>query len=138
MAITLERSEAQISEALNAQYEKLSKAWKKCETRAKKLMVPHDVDVHFDPWLAPDGREYCSRLGLVKLSGEWKICFGPEYFDPQTGEDGVDWRPVLDCSFDIRVKAVEYFPELMEKLKREAAKAITLIDEAIAKLEGTL
>ena len=81
-----------------ARYNQLNALWLQAEERLTKHHVPCPVQFSYEysnpqePWF--DGVE--SRcLGLRKVKGKWRICYG-EYFS--CNQPDAEWQPITECS----------------------------------------
>jgi len=129
-----------VSEVLCEDYDKLNAVWREAEKQLAALHAPVSCDVgyhkinHAD-YRDPEANYEYHHLCWAKIGRDWRICFG-------TCDDQYpyveDHRPILDCTADIRVAAVEAFPKLREKLTEEAKKYVAKVREATSKLAATL
>ena len=140
-------SEKPIGEVLCAEYDHLNKFWKKAESQLAKLHAPvftetkykgeEEYDYTYSTKAIGELRFY---LGWQKYGGEWRICHTVHYYDFRGGrpDEEVTWRPIGECTADIRVEAVDAFPELQENLKKAAFDYVGKVKQASEKLAAAL
>jgi hypothetical protein len=105
-------------ESLSAWYDRLNAQWADAEKTLSSLNLSKNVWSTFNSETdqTPDGRysrdfEHC--LIFMKFEGKWHICYAVgEPGDP----DSFSPRPVLNCSLETRVMALEGLPKLLEKI----------------------
>jgi len=129
-----------LKEEISARYDALNALWKQAEDQLRQFLVPTSVVVPTDAYVEPDeppdwGEETRESIGWVKLNGAWRICLGTAI--PQTNW-ATTWKPITECTFDIRKEYVEHFPKLREAVELKARETVPELDEAIAKLSATL
>jgi len=113
---------------LNDRYTKLNEVWADAEADLKQFPIPHYVEV-----IADDHDSWCSYLGFVKVKGAWRICWGSLH--QQDPEQDYGWTPVGECTLDVRLKAVQHFVPLREKVRTAAEKTVAEVDDAISTLQ---
>jgi hypothetical protein len=144
--VPLEERNRRTAEALAPRYDQLNRLWAEAEARLKAMQVPRYVWVVYkmedvDPE-DPYSPGACECLGLVKFRGEWRLCLGhfvceraPSPCDP---DQPMDWKPILDCSVEERVKAAPHIAKLREEIVASAEQYISKVDEAVAHLTTAL
>ena len=143
---------------LHDKYDALNRAWQEAEELVISLNVGREVVIHLyeeDPgsfghfhpdregWNDADSIEsgsWTHYLAFTKRLGEWRICYvsvptGWEWNNDYAGE----WKPILECSKEIRVDAANDLPKLLlavieevEKIAGEAEDATRQLKSAIA------
>ncbi len=109
-------------ESLSAWYDRLNSQWLDAEKTIQSLNLPTNVWACFEPQTQESGnpsypRDFEHCLGYMKLDREWRICYSVgEVGDP----DSHDPRPILDCSLEQRVLALEGLPKLLEAVVETA------------------
>lgn len=120
-------------ESLAAWYERLNAQWVDAEKTLRSFNVPKGVWVAFKDETdeTADGkhwRDFERCLAFMKRDGEWRICYSfGEVGDP----DSHSLRPILDCSLEVRMLALDGLPKLLQAIVDEA-------ETESAKLEGAL
>jgi len=120
-------------EALSAWYDRLNAQWADAEITLRSLNLSQNVWASFkgETWESDDGNhirgiEHC--LAFVKQDGEWRICYAVgEVGDP----DSFSRRPVLECSLEIRMMALEGLPKLLEAIVQEAEAESAQLEVAL-------
>jgi len=138
--MTLDQRAEKARKELFARYDQLNALWEKAEERLTRYHVPIPVqstliyyDEQYNP--DPDTGALCFCLGLQKIKGKWRICYG-EYYSMQ--QHDADWRPITECSAEIRVDAVRQLPRLEMAVVESAEKFIPSVDSAIQALTEAL
>jgi hypothetical protein len=127
---------------LQLKFDELNDLWSKAEKQLKRIPIPVDVSVRYKSVKASDDPEYDngerihSYLGFVKWSRQWRICYGEDH--DRYPEMEVQWKPVADCSADIRIEAVPHLSKLREAVLAKASDCLGMLDTAIAKLSSTV
>ena len=156
---TLKSRLLQAKQTLNEWYDALNAAWKEAEDILISINLARNVVVHlydedpgeFGPYF-PD-RDKVLDPNSIKSDGwshylaftnrgaePWHICYVSvptdlEWDNPYAGE----WKPILECSAQIRMEAAAYLPKLLlavveeaEKLGSDVEGAVGLLKEAVA------
>lgn len=128
-----------IIEALNQRYQELNKLWEKAEAELKEIPIPLDVEISYkyepaDPH-EPDGYQINYHLGFVRSKGGWRICYGSTH-DGNYPDYG--WKPITECSMDIRLEAVPHISALRKRVLKAAEECVPKLDKAITDLRNTL
>jgi hypothetical protein len=128
-----------VSEALNQGFEELNEAWKQAEATLKKFHLPDNVWIishsEWDDPAEPRG-QFHYLLGYVWYRGTWRICHDTDY-DCHPDEPR-DWKPITECSADVRVKAAPQFAKLHEKVVEAAQAYVPVVKSAADELKMTL
>ncbi|MFO0821529.1 MAG: hypothetical protein U0792_00030 [Gemmataceae bacterium] len=130
----------QVAEALNARYKELNKLWEQAEADLKELPIPVDVQIVYKSVDAdserPGEAQIHYHLGFCRSKGGWRICFDTSHDNfPQYD---FDWKPITECSVDIRLEAVPHIGTLRDKVLKAAEECVPTLDKAIADLRSTM
>src|SRR5271157_3111190 len=123
---------------LNAGTETVNSVLASVETQLTKM------NLGFEVWV-PDSlssiqvseyRYQDTELGFAKIGTDWSLAVRVREGkrDPRSGD--FDWYPLpgstrlLDASRQVRIKALQHIPELLEALKSKADEAAATIKEA--------
>jgi hypothetical protein len=133
----------QVVEALSKRYKELNELWEAAEDDLKQVPVPVDVFVCYkseiaDPHNDPLGErdQIHDNLGFVRSKGGWRICHGNSHDGFPDYE--IDWKPITECSVDLRLEAVPHIGELRERVLKAAEECVPKLDKAIADLRSTV
>lgn len=132
VAMTLDHRAHQAREQLFERYDQLNALWQKAEEQFRKNHIPRPVVYEFprDPDLtvADELHEY---LSLQKIKGEWHICHGGllEY-----SPEDLDWKPITECSAELRVEMVKHLPGLRQAAVESAEQFVPAVDAAIVQM----
>src|SRR5437870_2224988 len=101
--MTLEARARKAREELFTRYDQLNALWLAAEERLTNQHIPHEVCHPYHQYNIdeqdPMAGYACNCLGLVKVKGKWRICYGTyDYSYPFPR----DWTPIVDCSAEIR------------------------------------
>ena len=125
---------------LNGRYDEINKLWTQAEQRLKRFPIPTDVHVVINSNPASndprEDRSISEALGYVKSCGGWRICFGT-YHDGYPDEDW-SWKPLLDCSLDVRISAIPHLTKLKGGVVEAAEKSIATLDAGISELRDAV
>lgn len=113
-------------------YDQLNALWQKAEEQLRKNHIPRAV--HYDIPIAdpnPDDNEWHESLSLQKIQGEWRICHGGCW---DYAPEDLEWRPIVECSVEIRVEAVRHLPGLRQAAVESAETFIPEVESAIQQL----
>jgi hypothetical protein len=137
-----DRRKKQVVEALGKRYRELNNLWENAENDLKQIPIPVDVSYCYKSISAdkdhhqPRGEMIHSYLGFVKSKGGWRICYGSSH--DGFPEHDLDWKPITECSVDLRLEAVPYTGKLREVVLKAAEECVPKLDAAIADLRSTL
>jgi len=125
---------------LNAGTETVNSILASVETRLIKMNLGFEVWVP-DSLTSIQISEYMyqdTELGFAKIGTDWSLAVRVREGkrDPRSGD--FDWYPLpipgstrlLDASRQVRIKALQHIPELLEALKSKADEATATIKEA--------
>lgn len=129
-----------VAAALKERFDRLNAAWTEKEASLSSLQVPREVYLCYEELLddgcpSPDHPRRKFYLGLVKHKGKWRICHGVS--ELADDHDQVDWKPVVECSFEYRVSLVQHFEKLQDEVIAAAEEAITEVEDSISALQAT-
>jgi hypothetical protein len=139
MATSLDSRAEKARTALFERYDQLNALWDTAEKQITKFHIPrpvcyeYDSLCHFDPQFGEEPYGGIC-LGVQKVKGEWRICHG--YYHYNDPNDDHDWKPISECSAEIRVSAVDHIAELRQRVVETAEKFIPLVDTAIETLRS--
>jgi hypothetical protein len=130
----------QTAAALNTRYRELNKLWEQAEANLKELPIPVDVQfvyksVDADPE-RPNEEQIHYHLGFARSKGGWRICVA--FSDDHSPMADLEWRPITECSVDIRLEAVPHLAKLRELVLKAAEDCVPTFDKAIADLRSTM
>jgi len=140
--MTLEDRNDEVNKALETRFSQLNAAFEAHEAKLKAMMVPRDVSVVYKQYADhPDnpGGEYKFFIGLIKLGGKWRLCYGSCH-ESWIGDDdeGIDWKPIVDSSLEERMEAAEHLDKLREAIVMAKEKLVPVVENAIATLAKSL
>lgn len=135
---TLEARAKNARQSLFQRYDQLNALWEKAEEQITKFHIPRPVCYEYEALCAfqygeEEPYEGCC-LGVQKVKGKWRICHGTYYYCAPPGDDEPDWKPIIECSAEVRASAVEHLEGLREKVVESAEKFVPVVEEAIEKL----
>ncbi len=137
--MTLKRRAEKARTELFARYDQLNALWLKAEERLTKNHVPLPVEHIYARYDSVEQQYYgvggCECLGLQKIKGKWRICYGVYWFSSQPD---ADWVPITECSAETRVEAAKHLPGLEKAVIESAEKFIPRVDDAIQALTEAL
>jgi hypothetical protein len=131
-------SESRVAAEMTQRLKKLTAVWDDAEKRLRKLHVPVEGHVcyksedvfHNDRPEHPTGAQIHSYLGFVKFGSGWRICYCRNHDD--FPEYDWEWKPVVDCTYDVRLEAFPHFEKLLAEVIKKAEECIPKLDNAIA------
>src|SRR6266516_1919673 len=137
-----DKRKKEVADALNLCFKELNKLWEDAEKDLKEIPIPVDVLIRYNPVYDDDPRcrqfdaKIRSCLGFVKSKGGWRICVGVDR-DAQP-EEGYGWKPITECAVDLKIEAIKHLDDLREAVLDEAKECIPTLNNALAKLRGTI
>jgi hypothetical protein len=126
---------------LNAGTERVNSVLASVETQLTKMNLGFEVWVpdSLSSFQISEYRYQDTELGFAKTGTDWSLAVRVREGkrDPRSGDFG--WYPLpipgstrlLDASRQVRIKALQHIPELLEALKSKADEAAATIKEAI-------
>lgn len=127
-------------ESLSAWYDRLNSQWIDAEKTIQSLNLPTNVWAWFKAERQESDNPVFSRdiehcLAYLKLDGVWRICYSVgKVGDP----DSHDPRPILDCSLEQRILALEGLPKLLEAVVETAEAQSARFEVALGAAAETL
>jgi len=122
--LTLAMEKSQLQRA----YDKLNAVWERAEEKVRSLMVPLECWVT----IRPHGDQSGIHFGWIKFGGKFRLCWGYE------SSAGIDFRPVLDRTIDVKVGAVEHIERLFNLVRSKMGTTYCLVENARSALSATL
>lgn len=128
---------------LRERFDQLSNLWKFAEDQLKALNTPVHCEHKFSEG---DGvREY---LGWTRVYKDWRLCYGiVEMLPPAVSrmtkelqangaasERPIAWRPMLECTLDAKIRSVDAYPAIRDKVLLESNELLADVVEASRKL----
>jgi hypothetical protein len=114
----------------------LTELWNAVEGKILSMQPPRHIRIcyatHYHE--VPGMAEY-ECLGLQRHGNKWRVCYG---WDADWNDQAPDWRPIVDCSTEVRVEAAKHIEALMEEVVKSGNDYIPKIDEAVCSLENAL
>ena len=127
---------------LQVKFDELNELWVKAEKQLKRIPIPVNASIEYKSVAVTDDPNYDngdrihSLLGFVKWGGQWRLCYG-EYHDGYPDMD-TSWKPIADCSADIRIETIRHLNKLREAVLAKAADCVETLDKSIDDLTSTL
>jgi len=138
--MALAKRAEQARRVLFERYDQLNALWLEAEKQLSKFHIPCPVCYEYATDEEYSGQHYCPVighcLGLQKVKGQWRICYGT-YFYPAPEEDS-GWKPITECSAEVRVSAASHLPRFRERVVESAEEFIPKVDKAITELKEAL
>lgn len=134
--------EGRLVNELDDRFRKLNKLWERAEKNLRRFTITDEVSVIFHcedryPTSNPNVIFVNSHLGFSNSVGGWRICVGYSCDDDESGER-ITWKPIVDCSADVRLNAIAALPQLKEQVVKAAAEAVEKLDSGIAEFQRLL
>jgi prefoldin subunit 5 len=131
------KSLAQTASELNSATKQLSKTIQTLDDSLKNLNLGISSWLQFSVGGTEDGMvEECHELGYAKINGKWGLAIRYRSWlcqDPDRGEC-TEWL-YADASRDLRLRAIDYIPDLIEKLNKDAQAITTKLNHKIEEAE---
>jgi len=111
--------------SLNTASDRLSKVVAKIDEALKPLNIGLESWVNMGgPWVSADGyEEYGELVGYAKIGGKWGVALRTFEEDVRSGEYVSDEKWLFnEGPRKLRLKALDYIPDLLAQLATEAAK----------------
>jgi len=129
-----------IASTLNKGTDELTKIVGVLDDALQRLNVGIPVWVQVVKWGSDDNRsEYeCENVGYSKINGYWCIGINRTTGDedsPYPEEVREVW-PFNDAPRDLRLRAVEKFPELLDQLAKSAAQVADVVNKKLAETKA--
>ena len=130
----------QVIEDLTGRFKELNSLWLDAEAGLKKFPLPVDAIFKYSTQYSypaeAAGDESRSYLGFVKWGSGWRICHGTDW--DQEPEVGVDWKPITECSLDLRLQMIRHIADLRGEVLRAAEACVPKLDQAISGFRDAL
>ncbi len=137
--MTLSQRAEKARKELFARYDQLNTLLGKHEERLARYHIPRPVEhsyaKHDIEEQNPNSGFYYERLGMQKVKGKWRLCYGSFDYNECALHD---WTPLVECSVEVRVAAVQHIAALERKVVESAEKFIPKVDGAIKALTDLL
>lgn len=126
-----------ISKALAEEYDRLNQKWKQAEQQFSALLIPQYVEYAFHSYVSdPDDQEQIyDILSWEPYGKDWRLCYS---WYPEHEPFGRDTRPIIECSADIRVRAVKALIPLREKLVAKGEDFLQEVRAAREEIEAAV
>jgi hypothetical protein len=144
----------QAKQSLNQWYEQLNRTWQEAEDLLLSIHLGREVAVllydedpgtfgHYHPeregWNNADSIEsdgWSHYLAVTKRLGDWRLCYvsvptGYDWDNDWVGE----WKPIRECTKEIRVEAANDLPKLLAAVVAEAEKFGSEVEAAVGTLK---
>jgi hypothetical protein len=136
--MTLDKRAQKVRRDLFDRYDQLNALWLKAEEQLKQNHIPRMSYYDFPESpadLDSNGNRWTQSIALWKVKGEWRICYGthPD-FDPGM----LEWKPIVECSAEVRVEAVKHLRGLQKAAIDSAETFIPEVDSAIKQLSEAI
>jgi hypothetical protein len=127
------------NDAIRTEIEKkldhLTELWNAVEGKILSMQPPRHISHLFATYTADNGMSQYECLGLQRHGGKWRICFAR---DNDWTDEAPNWRPIVDCSTEVRVEAAKHIEAFMEEVVKSGKDYIPKVDEAVSSLTNAL
>lgn len=121
------------ADSLNKASDEFSKVVGGLNKALQRLNVGLEVWVTYTKWNGDDGSYGSEQIGYTKLAGNWGIAIRAfEGFQISQGDDLLGEWAFNDAPREMRLKAVEKLPELVDALGKEAKLMTEKIHKKLA------
>jgi hypothetical protein len=138
--LTLEQRAKKVRDELFSRYDQINALWLKAEEQITQFHIPQPVQFTYGSYNLEDPGPYycevCECLGLFKIKGKWRICYGSFLPDHEGGPN--EWTPITEASAQIRIEAASHLPDLKKAVVESAEKFVPKVDQAIQALAAAL
>ncbi len=138
--MTLEQRAKKVRDELFSRYDQINALWQQAEEQITQFHIPEPVQFTYGSYEIDYRNPYsevCECLGVFKIKGKWRICYGS--FMPNETVGGPDeWTPITEASAQIRVEAASHLPGLKKAVVESAEKFVPKVDQAIQALSAAL
>jgi hypothetical protein len=131
----------ELNEVLGTRLSQLNAAIEAHEKALKAMMVPRTVKHLYQSEEIRDdngqltGSSLDYYIAMIKWQGTWRLCHDVDF---QPGPPTFDWKPLVDCSIQDRLRAAPHLDELRNKIVEEKKKVIPELEAAIESLARSL
>ena len=142
--MTIDERNLEINKALESRFTQLNSAIEAHEQKLKEMMVPKDIFFIYDSYQEEDPQsgqpfgEHQSFIGLIKLRSAWRLCHADHYLSYQHPEPDVDWKPLVEASFEVRIEACKHIEKLRETIVQTKESLAPEVEKVIALLAQSL
>jgi hypothetical protein len=137
--LSLPESLSKRNEVVRTEIEKkldlLTELWKAVEEKILAMQPPRHIYLQYAKYYHDNGMGEYECLGLQRHGNKWRVCYGR---DGDWMDEGPDWRPIIDCSTEVRVEAAKHIGALLEEVVRSGKEYIPVVDEAVQSLEKAI
>jgi hypothetical protein len=113
----------------------LTQLWNAVEERILSMQPPRRILLNYAKSYDDGGMAEYECLGLQRHGNKWRVCYA---WDADWTDEAPDWRPIVDCSTEVRVEAAKHIEVLMEEVVKSGKNYIPKVDEAVQRLEKAL
>jgi len=94
--------------------------------------------VNFDRHDFDDGSEFCRRLEYGRIDGQFRLIVSDVDTDPSGEESCRNRTPWVNCTREIKLRTVEYIPDLLAAISQRVAFTIKQTQDATVKVNELL
>jgi hypothetical protein len=117
---------------VDVRLDKLTELWAVMEAKLLGMQPPRQIAVNCIDVHDEHGDEVGGRyLGVQRIGGKWRVCYGEGWH----GKEPTEWRPIVECDIETRVRLAGYVQRLEYQVKETGRTFLPELDEAIAELE---
>jgi hypothetical protein len=132
-----------VGEELISSYKMLEDVWNKAESLLSLAHVPQNVMVKVNTGYLEDEEsgpygEWVQYLAYVKLKSQWRICVIQQTDHYDRPDYNHEHTPITECSVDIRLEMIEWFPKLREEVIKVTKSFVPKIKNKVAEFEALL
>lgn len=127
-----------VKNEIDIRLDKLNELWQAMEGKLLGMQPPRQICCHyFDHHDEDDDVVERLFLGIQRHGSKWRVCHA--IVPGSTKEpEAKDWKPITDCSIEIRVKAADHVHRLEYHVTQTGKRFIPDLDRAITKLEKAI
>ncbi len=137
--MTLEQRAKKVRDELFSRYDQINALWLQAEEQITQFHIPEPVQFTYSSYLIDErnpNSEVCECLGVFRVKGKWRICYGSFLPNQEGGPD--EWTPITEAAAQIRVEAASHLPGLKKAVVESAEKFVPRVDKAIQALAVAL
>jgi hypothetical protein len=121
---------------LESRLDQLNTLWAEVEEKLRNTQPPRLAFVRYNEEdmfdNEPGGHSCWELLGLVRCRGEWRLCHA--YGNDIENDAQPTWKPLIECTVDERVAAVDQVALLREAIIESADRYTSEVESAVSKL----
>jgi hypothetical protein len=122
---------------LNSASDYFSKLIGEADATLKPLNIGIVCWVNLGPkWFDDRGHSGFDQVGYTKINGKWGIALRSVTEYESAADDDDDVWPFAEGPRRLRLKAIDYIPELLDELAKKAVEGAKDITEKATELEG--